>query len=95
MLALDEKGKKLDPSAGVSELKKVGTQMKQGEPLMMIHYNDESRYGPRYDVHLSVRFSRLQLPHKGLLLLREPQHAEGPHYGQEEDEGLEERIEAR
>ena len=43
MLALDEKGKKLDPSAGVSELKKVGTQMKQGEPLMMIHYNDESR----------------------------------------------------
>ena len=43
MLALDEKGKKFDPSAGVSELKKVGTQMKQGEPLMMIHYNDESR----------------------------------------------------
>ena len=43
MLAFDEKGKKLDASAGVSELKKVGTQMKQGEPLMMIHYNHEDR----------------------------------------------------
>jgi pyrimidine-nucleoside phosphorylase len=43
MLSYDENGKKLDVSAGVSELKKVGTQMKQGEPLMMIHYNDESR----------------------------------------------------
>tara|TARA_Y100001934_G_scaffold283155_1_gene400836 strand:- start:2091 stop:3434 length:1344 start_codon:yes stop_codon:yes gene_type:complete len=43
MLSFDEKGKKLDPSAGVSELKKVGTQMKQGEPLMMIHYNHEDR----------------------------------------------------
>ncbi len=30
-------------SAGVSDIRKVGTQMKQGEPLMMIHYNDESR----------------------------------------------------
>ena len=43
MLSFDEKGKKLDPSAGVSELKKVGTQMKEGEPLMMIHYNHEDR----------------------------------------------------
>ncbi|TVR47317.1 MAG: thymidine phosphorylase [Puniceicoccaceae bacterium] len=32
-----------DYSAGVSEIKKVGTQVKQGEPLMMIHYNDESK----------------------------------------------------
>ena len=30
-------------ASGVSEIQKVGTQMKQGEPLMMIHYNDESR----------------------------------------------------
>ena len=30
-------------ASGVSEIRKVGTQMKQGEPLMMIHYNDESR----------------------------------------------------
>ncbi len=37
------KVKKLDPAVGVSEIKKVGTQVKQGEPLMMIHYNDESR----------------------------------------------------
>lgn len=37
------KGKKLDPAVGVSEIKKVGTQVKQGEPLMMIHYNDESK----------------------------------------------------
>ncbi|MFA5257227.1 MAG: thymidine phosphorylase [Opitutales bacterium] len=32
-----------DHACGVSEIKKVGTQVKQGEPLMMIHYNDESR----------------------------------------------------
>jgi pyrimidine-nucleoside phosphorylase len=36
-------GDKFDPAVGVAELKKVGTQMKQGEPLMMIHYNDEKR----------------------------------------------------
>ncbi|MFW6218118.1 MAG: thymidine phosphorylase [Verrucomicrobiota bacterium] len=32
-----------DAAVGVSEIKKVGTQVKQGEPLMMIHYNDESK----------------------------------------------------
>lgn len=36
-------GKKFDPASGVAELCKVGTQMKQGEPLMIIHYNDEKR----------------------------------------------------
>jgi pyrimidine-nucleoside phosphorylase len=37
-------GKKhVDPAVGVSEIKKVGTQVKQGEPLMMIHYNDEAK----------------------------------------------------
>ena len=36
-------GDKVDFSVGVSEIKKVGTQVKQGEPLMMIHYNDESK----------------------------------------------------
>ena len=30
-------------AVGVSEIKKVGTQVKQGEPLMMIHYNDEAK----------------------------------------------------
>jgi pyrimidine-nucleoside phosphorylase len=34
---------KVDHAVGVSEIKKVGTQVKQGEPLMMIHYNDESK----------------------------------------------------
>jgi len=34
---------KIDYAVGVSEIKKVGTQVKQGEPLMMIHYNDEAR----------------------------------------------------
>jgi pyrimidine-nucleoside phosphorylase len=34
---------KVDFAVGVSEIKKVGTQVKQGEPLMMIHYNDESK----------------------------------------------------
>lgn len=36
-------GDKIDHSVGVSEVKKVGTQVKQGEPLMMIHYNDEAK----------------------------------------------------
>lgn len=43
LLAAPKTGKKLDPAVGVSEIKKVGTQVKQGEPLMMIHYNDESK----------------------------------------------------
>ncbi len=34
---------KIDHAVGVSEIKKVGTQVKQGEPLMMIHYNDEAK----------------------------------------------------
>lgn len=38
----DENGN-IDFAVGVSEIKKVGTQVKQGEPLMMIHYNDESK----------------------------------------------------
>jgi len=38
----DKKGK-IDHAAGVSEVRKVGTQVKQGEPLMMIHYNDEAK----------------------------------------------------
>jgi pyrimidine-nucleoside phosphorylase len=45
VLASTKKGK-LDPAVGVSEIKKVGTQVKQGEPLMMIHYNDESKLEP-------------------------------------------------
>lgn len=43
LLALKGTSKKYDPCVGVSEIKKVGTQVKQGEPLMMIHYNDESK----------------------------------------------------
>ena len=42
LLAQNRKGK-YDPAVGVSEIRKVGTQVKQGEPLMMIHYNDEVR----------------------------------------------------
>ena len=42
ILSEAKKGK-WDHACGVSEIKKVGTQVKQGEPLMMIHYNDESR----------------------------------------------------
>jgi pyrimidine-nucleoside phosphorylase len=34
---------KIDYAIGVSEIKKVGTQVKQGEPLMMIHYNAEAK----------------------------------------------------
>ncbi len=39
----DAKNKKIDYAVGVSEIRKVGTQVKQGEPLMMIHYNSESK----------------------------------------------------
>ena len=35
-----------DPAVGISEIRKVGTQVKQGEPLMMIHYNDEKLLEP-------------------------------------------------
>ena len=42
LLAANKRGK-YDPAVGVSEIRKVGAQVKQGEPLMMIHYNDESR----------------------------------------------------
>ena len=42
VLAQTKKGKP-DPAVGVSEIKKIGTQVKQGEPLMMIHYNDEAK----------------------------------------------------
>ncbi len=41
-LAIKKNGK-YDPAVGVSDIKKVGTQVKQGEPLMMIHYNDEAK----------------------------------------------------
>ncbi|MFP4166179.1 MAG: thymidine phosphorylase [Opitutales bacterium] len=41
-LALKKNGA-YDPAVGISEIKKVGTQVKQGEPLMMIHYNDETK----------------------------------------------------
>ena len=40
---LTGKSKKIDYAVGVSEVRKVGTQVKQGEPLMMIHYNDEAK----------------------------------------------------
>ena len=33
----------LDPAVGVTNIQKVGTQVKQGEPLIMIHYNDEAK----------------------------------------------------
>lgn len=40
---LTGRSKKIDYAVGVSEVRKVGTQVKQGEPLMMIHYNDEAK----------------------------------------------------
>lgn len=45
ILGANKKGV-LDPAVGVSEIRKVGTQVKQGEPLMMIHYNDEAVLEP-------------------------------------------------
>ena len=48
MLATDKKGI-YDPAVGISEIRKVAAQVKQGEPLMMIHYNDESRLDTALD----------------------------------------------
>lgn len=43
------KSGKVDPFVGVTEVKKIGTQVKQGEPLLMIHYNDESNLDSAID----------------------------------------------
>ena len=43
------KSGKIDPYVGVTEVKKVGTQVKQGEPLLMIHYNDETNLDAAID----------------------------------------------
>lgn len=40
ILSMTKSGK-VDPYVGVTEIKKIGMQVKQGEPLLMIHYNDE------------------------------------------------------
>lgn len=40
---------KIDPYVGVTEIKKIGTQVKQGEPLLMIHYNDETNLDSAID----------------------------------------------
>jgi pyrimidine-nucleoside phosphorylase len=45
-----EANPKIDHTVGVSEIKKVGTQVKQGEPLMMIHYNDEAKLEAALDL---------------------------------------------
>ena len=42
MLSTNKSGK-IDHAVGVTDVKKVGTQVKQGETFMMIHYNDEAR----------------------------------------------------
>ena len=43
------KNGKHDPFVGITEIKKIGTQVKQGEPLLMIHYNDESSLNSSMD----------------------------------------------
>ena len=48
ILATTKSGK-IDPYVGVTEVKKIGTQVKQGEPLLMIHYNDETNLDSAID----------------------------------------------
>ena len=48
ILATTKNGK-IDPYVGVTEVKKIGTQVKQGEPLLMIHYNDETNLDSAID----------------------------------------------
>lgn len=45
----EEKGR-LDPAVGVTGIQKVGTQIKQGEALLTIHYNDESKLEDALDL---------------------------------------------
>ncbi|MDR0536379.1 MAG: thymidine phosphorylase [Puniceicoccales bacterium] len=47
ILATGKDGK-YDPAVGITEIKKVGRQVKQGEPLILIHYNDEARMEAAY-----------------------------------------------
>ena len=53
MLSMTKSGK-VDPYVGVTEIKKIGTQVKQGEPLLMIHYNDESNLDSAIDYFRSA-----------------------------------------
>jgi len=48
------KNGKFDPYVGVTEIKKVGTQVKQGEPLLMIQYNDETNLDAAMDYFRSA-----------------------------------------
>lgn len=48
ILATTKSGK-IDPYVGVTEIKKIGTQVKQGEPLLMIYYNDETNLDSAID----------------------------------------------
>lgn len=48
ILSMTKSGK-MDPYVGVTDIKKVGTQVKQGEPLLMIHYNDETNLDAAMD----------------------------------------------
>lgn len=48
ILATTKTGK-IDPYVGVTKIKKIGTQVKQGEPLLMIHYNDETNLDSAID----------------------------------------------
>ncbi|MDR3143729.1 MAG: thymidine phosphorylase [Puniceicoccales bacterium] len=46
----------IDHSVGISEIKKVGAQIKQGESLMTVHYNDET--------HLEAALEYLRSAHR-------------------------------
>jgi pyrimidine-nucleoside phosphorylase len=43
ILSQPESAGEMDTAVGITQLKKIGSQVKQGDPLMMIHYNDHSR----------------------------------------------------
>jgi len=67
VLAQTKKGK-LDPAVGVSEVKKVGTQVKQGEPLMMIHYKTSPNSSLRSNTCARPTVLR-QAPHPAVLVV--------------------------
>ena len=41
ILGMNKNGS-FDAGVGATEIQKIGNHVKQGEPLMMVHYNDES-----------------------------------------------------
>lgn len=67
----ENKKETMDYSVGVSGIKKIGTQVKLGDPLMMIHYNDDSSLKEALDYfHKAFRLAPKRPPEIQLVVER-------------------------